>query len=179
MEDLELPKNAGEAVSAEWRSKGTLAHLSLPSPPLPDASPAPSRVLGPGLAAQPSAQPSPPPYSLALRRDKLPNRHFRIGLEYELSFQTLQNASCSPFRSKVSSKLLFYASKISHFPRRQCHRLTEPKHMLEKTSCDLLLQDEGIRAVYKVMILLGWWRLGPGSVSLIVIHTRTWTFHVG
>ena len=87
MEDLELPKNTGIAASAELRSKGTRAQLPLPSLPLPYASPAPSWDLGSGLDAQPSAQPSTPPYSLAFCREELLNRHFRIGLEYELSIQ--------------------------------------------------------------------------------------------
>ena len=34
--------------------------------------------------------------------------------------------------------LLLYASKISHFSKRQCHRLKEPKHILEKISCNTL-----------------------------------------
>lgn len=158
--------NHGGPRAAKERWRGCQCRVEKQGNPSPHLSPQPtsarcfsSPISGPQTRAGCTAISPACPTSLftALRRDELPNRHFRIGLEYELFSQTLQNASCSPFRSKVSSKLLFYASKISHFPRRQCHRLTEPKHMLEKTSCDLLLRDEGIRAVYKVMILMGWW----------------------
>lgn len=51
--------------------------------------------------------------------------------------------------------------------------------MLEKTSYDPLFGDEGTQAVYKVMMLLGSWRLDPGTVDLIVFHPRTWVCHVG
>lgn len=99
MEDPELPKNTGVAARAELRSKGTRAHLPLPSLPLAHASPAPPQDRGPGLAAQPSASP-PHHHLLALGREELFSRHFTIGFEYELSIQKSTKCILRPLREQ-------------------------------------------------------------------------------
>lgn len=44
----------------------------------------------------------------------------------------------SRFQSEVFPALLSSASQISLFPKRQCHRLKEPKHT---NKCDLLFLE--------------------------------------